>query len=295
MILMNPVRTMTRFLLLTLCGFLVFQAASASCPCLLPNFTWGNHSYSPSLCLCPFNQSNGSYPFTPCNCPFYDPNQTISPCPTPCPCPFNTSCSLPQRPVILTTVQAEFTQNVTSGAAPLTVQFTDKSSGRPNSWLWNFGDGTTSGQQYPVHTYTSAGTYTVTLTAGMVYDQGSVHSGISTVVHKDNLITVTGSTQTVQSVPGPISEGPGTLTGGLSAADIQAFISRRSVQTPTVLQVSGSPLSGRPDPLAGSGIAASDPTIPGSKTGTGRELLQNRLNPDQSSSAASLLLRQRFS
>jgi hypothetical protein len=292
---MAPVRILIRFLMLTLCGFLVFQAASASCPCLLPNFTWGNHSYSPSQCLCPFNQSNASYPFYPCNCPFYDPNQTISPCPTPCPCPFNTTCSLPQRPVLLTTVQADFTQNITSGAAPLTVQFTDKSSGRPNSWLWNFGDGTTSGQQNPVHTYTSAGTYTVTLTSGMVYDQGSVHSGISTVVHKDNLISVTGSTQTVQSVPGPMSEGPGTFTGGLSAADIQAFIARRSVQTPTVLQVSGPLLSDKPDPLAGSGIPASDPTIPESKTGTGRELLQHRLHPDQSSSPASLLLRQRFS
>ena len=292
---MDPVRILIRFLMLTLCGFLVFQAVSASCPCLLPNFTWGNHSYSPSQCLCPFNQSNTSYPFYPCNCPFYDPNQTISPCPTPCPCPFNTSCSLPQRPVLLTTVQADFTQNVTSGAAPLTVQFTDKSSGRPNSWLWDFGDGSTSARQNPVHTYTSAGTYTVTLTAGMVYDQGSVHSGISTVVHKDNLISVTGSTQTVQSVSGPISDVPGTLTGGLSPADVKAFIARRSVQTPDLLQASGSPVSGQPEPLAGSGIPTIDPTVPESISGTGRELLQSRLHPDQSNSPASLLLKQRFS
>ena len=281
--------------MLTLCGFLVFQAASASCPCLLPNFTWGNPSYSPSQCLCPFNQSNTSYPFYPCNCPFYDPNQTISPCPTPCPCPFNTSCSLPQRPVFLTTVQADFTQNVTSGAAPLTVQFTDKSSGRPNSWLWEFGDGTTSGQQNPVHTYTGAGTYTVTLTAGMVYDQGSVHSGISTVVHKDNLITVTGSIQTVQSAPGPASEGQATLTAGLSAADVKAFIAQRSVQAPASGQTTISPASGQSDSLGESVVLTLDPEIPDRIPGTGRELLQSRLHPDQSISPASLLLKQRLS
>lgn len=42
--------------------------------------------------------------------------------------------------------------------------FTDQSIGA-TAWLWNFGDGTTSTQQNPVHTYTAFGTYTVTLTA----------------------------------------------------------------------------------------------------------------------------------
>jgi PKD repeat protein len=280
--------------MLTLGGFLVFQAVSASCPCLLPNFTGGNSSYSPSLCLGPFNQSDESYPFYPCNCPFYDPNQTISPCPSPCPCPFNTSCSLPPRPVFLTTVQADFTQNVTSGAAPLTVQFTDKSSGKANSWIWDFGDGSTSGLQNPVHVYTSAGTYTVTLTAGMEYDQGSVHSGISTVVHKDNLITVTGSIQRVPSVSGTTPEGQATLTGGLSAADVKVFIAQHSLQPAASGQVSVSPESGQSDSPGKSGILTLDPKNPDSISGTGRELLQSRIHPDQSSSTASLLLKKRL-
>jgi PKD repeat protein len=291
---MDPVRIIIRLLMLTLGGFLVFQAVSASCPCLLPNFTGGNSSYSPSLCLCPFNQSDESYPFYPCNCPFYDPNQTISPCPTPCPCPFNTSCSLPPRPVFLTTVQADFTQNVTSGAAPLTVQFTDKSSGKANSWIWDFGDGSTSGLQNPVHVYTSAGTYTVTLTAGMEYDQGSVHSGISTVVHKDNLITVTGSIQRVPSVSGTTPEGQATLTGGLSAADVKVFIAQHSLQPAASGQVSVSPESGQSDSPGKSGILTLDPKNPDSISGTGRELLQSRIHPDQSSSTASLLLKKRL-
>jgi len=53
--------------------------------------------------------------------------------------------------------------------APLTVQFTDLSAGSPTSWLWDFGDGNTSTAQNPQHTYSSAGTYTVNLTATNEY------------------------------------------------------------------------------------------------------------------------------
>jgi PKD repeat protein len=46
----------------------------------------------------------------------------------------------------------------------LTVTFADLSSGSPTTWLWNFGDGTTSTLPNPTHTYTAVGTYTVELT-----------------------------------------------------------------------------------------------------------------------------------
>ena len=55
--------------------------------------------------------------------------------------------------------------DVTSGYAPLAVNFTDRSGMTPTSWLWEFGDGTTSALQNPSHTYTAAGTYSVRLTA----------------------------------------------------------------------------------------------------------------------------------
>jgi PKD repeat protein len=58
---------------------------------------------------------------------------------------------------------AQFAANVTSGDAPLTVKFTDLSAGSPFEWGWNFGDGGTSFLQNPVHTYTTPGTYTVSL------------------------------------------------------------------------------------------------------------------------------------
>jgi len=59
---------------------------------------------------------------------------------------------------------AAFSASITSGPAPLTVQFTDTST-VPNatSWLWEFGDGTTSSAQNPSHTFTDDGVYTVRL------------------------------------------------------------------------------------------------------------------------------------
>ena len=60
---------------------------------------------------------------------------------------------------------ADFSASPTSGDVSLTVNFTDLSSNSPDSWSWNFGDGGASTSQNPSHTYTTAGTYTVTLTA----------------------------------------------------------------------------------------------------------------------------------
>jgi PKD repeat protein len=68
---------------------------------------------------------------------------------------------------------ADFTGAPTSGPAPLATTFTDTSTGDPKTWSWNFGDGTTSTARNPSHTYTSPGTYTVTLT---VTDAGGASS-----------------------------------------------------------------------------------------------------------------------
>jgi beta propeller repeat protein len=59
---------------------------------------------------------------------------------------------------------ADFSADPKSGYAPLDVQFTDNSQGA-TGWNWNFGDGATSTQQNPMHTYSAAGNYTVALTA----------------------------------------------------------------------------------------------------------------------------------
>ncbi|MGD9750393.1 MAG: PKD domain-containing protein [Acidimicrobiia bacterium] len=60
-------------------------------------------------------------------------------------------------------LDAAFSTDVTSGTSPLTVSFTDASSGAPTTWSWEFGDGGTSDERNPTHTYTAPGLYTVTL------------------------------------------------------------------------------------------------------------------------------------
>jgi C1A family cysteine protease len=56
-----------------------------------------------------------------------------------------------------------FTANATAGPIPLTVRFTDTSTENSSSWLWDFGDGQTSTDQNPTHTYTLPGNHTITL------------------------------------------------------------------------------------------------------------------------------------
>jgi PKD repeat protein len=92
---------------------------------------------------------------------------------------------------------ASFTASATRGPAPLAVQFTDTSTGGATSWAWDFGDGDPSADPNPSHTYTSPGTYTVTLMAGNA-------GGASEPVTKT--VVVTG-----------VSAGASTTVGGANA------------------------------------------------------------------------------
>lgn len=60
---------------------------------------------------------------------------------------------------------ADFTASKTNITKGETIQFNDKSTNSPTSWLWDFGDVTTSTQQNPSKTYNSVGNYSVTLKA----------------------------------------------------------------------------------------------------------------------------------
>lgn len=71
--------------------------------------------------------------------------------------------SKPTSSPALKSLEAIFTADVTEGSAPLTVTFTDQSTGNPTSWKWTFGDGDSSLLQNPVHIYQSTGSYTVKL------------------------------------------------------------------------------------------------------------------------------------
>lgn len=66
-------------------------------------------------------------------------------------------------------VVASFSSASTSSCLGATFNFTDASTyalGPITSWLWNFGDGNTSTQQNTSHTFTSSGTFSITLTSG---------------------------------------------------------------------------------------------------------------------------------
>ena len=78
---------------------------------------------------------------------------------------------------------AAFTAAPLSGQAPLAVSFTNQSTGTVSSWTWVLGDGQTSTLHEPTHTYTTAGNYTVSLTAS---GPGGTHT-----VSKPGYITAT--------------------------------------------------------------------------------------------------------
>jgi PKD repeat protein len=117
--------------------------------------------------------------------------------------------------VVIQPPVASFTAVPTNGAAPLTVTFTDSSTGTITNWLWNFGDGTTSNaitSNSLSHTYINAGIYSVSETV--------TGPGGSNIITQASLITVLtpfqawqiqyfGSTNSPQAQPNIDADGTG--------------------------------------------------------------------------------------
>jgi PKD repeat protein len=98
---------------------------------------------------------------------------------------------------------ASFTATPTSGSFPLPVQFTDTSAGGPTSWAWDFGDGGTSNQANPAHTYAAEGTYTVKVTVSN--SKGTDTSTTTDLVTVTAHAPVAGFTATPTSGTGPLN------------------------------------------------------------------------------------------
>ncbi|CAG5084361.1 PKD domain-containing protein [Parvicella tangerina] len=92
-------------------------------------------------------------------------------------------------------VNAFYNTNITDGCEPLTVDFTQLSQGSNLFFSWDFGDGNTSTVYSPTHTFTTAGTYTVSLFVndGCSYDTTTV----DITVHPSPFVDFTSSPDSV--------------------------------------------------------------------------------------------------
>ncbi|MBN2728837.1 MAG: T9SS type A sorting domain-containing protein, partial [Bacteroidales bacterium] len=84
----------------------------------------------------------------------------------------------------------------------LTVSFTDLSTQAPSSWFWDFGDGNTSTQQDPSHTYAANGTYTVCLIATNTCGSDSSCSNVTV----SSTVGIADIENNVQIYPNPVQE-----------------------------------------------------------------------------------------
>lgn len=133
-------------------------------------------------------------------------------------------------------VQANFVATPLVGSAPLSVAFTNLSTGEFSSYLWDFGDGATSIEQHPSHVYTAAGSYTVMLSVdGM---DGPA------MVTKSGYIAISGPTLSVSKT----GTGSGSVTSdpvGINCGSTCSFaFTKDTVVTLTASPATGSTFAG---------------------------------------------------
>jgi PKD repeat protein len=116
---------------------------------------------------------------------------------------------------------ARFSAFPTTGVAPLDVNFTDLSLSA-DTWSWDFGDGTTSSLQNPLHTYTLPGTYSVGLRA--------INSSGGTAITKNGLVTVTATAVNAVLIPRTPPVSYPSLQAAFDAAQDGEIIQSQAVQ-----------------------------------------------------------------
>jgi len=122
---------------------------------------------------------------------------------------------------------AEFFADLRQGDPPLTVRFHDNTAGNPVEWFWQFGDGTTSTEKDPVHTYTRNGSYTTTLTVSNSFGTDSltrtnhIRVGTPAVVPTERPpVNMSGNVSAPGGIVGLIHEARGTTEKNLPTAGI---------------------------------------------------------------------------
>ncbi|MCA9921998.1 MAG: PKD domain-containing protein, partial [Anaerolineales bacterium] len=106
------------------------------------------------------------------------------------------------------------TADITSGVAPLAVNFdgsgSSDSDGAISSYAWDFGDGNSSTAVSPSHTYTTAGTYVVTLT--VTDDQGATGTDSVTITVLPDTAVCTSNCLQVSQITMSSRDRRGSLT-----------------------------------------------------------------------------------
>jgi len=121
--------------------------------------------------------------------------------------------------------ETDFSGTPREGPFPLTITFTDTSKNKPASWHWDFGDGTSSTEQNPSHTYTQPGIYPVRLKvtnpfgSDALTQTGFISAGTSAPVQTP--VPVVPAKVQAGGIIGLIQEAKGTTEKSLPAA---AFI-----------------------------------------------------------------------
>lgn len=153
--------------------------------------------------------------------------------------------------------EAKFTSNVTSGSAPLSVQFNDTSSGNITAWAWDFNnDGLVDNtEQNPVHLFSNVGTYTVKLT---VTGNGGNDSTTSTITVTDGTApqawanVKSGLYNSNKVVSLTMSEGGSiyyTLNGAIPTNTSAKYVGPITVASSTILKFLAIDNAGNPSPV----------------------------------------------
>jgi len=153
--------------------------------------------------------------------------------------------------VISKTPVADFSATPTTGEDSLGVQFADMSQNDPTSWLWDFGDGFSSNEKDPKHTYRQ-GAFDVTLTA--------TNAAGSNTITKKSLISVTGSIKVAADIQCNAGDGKLSNTKSVSAGSgdkivIEVFATgynnaqgvEITLSVPDISAISGKPQGASPE------------------------------------------------
>ncbi len=116
---------------------------------------------------------------------------SASPTATPTPTPDPSSSPTPPP------LTAEFAVTTFLRCEGKSISFTDTSSGGPTDWSWDFGDGGSSTSQDTSHTFTTAGSYSVTLTISRASDGATASATLSVSVGKPPAAAFTPASTTV--------------------------------------------------------------------------------------------------